>query len=126
MGKWGDYIRRKSTRNIHKGYGHQSKHYKNKVGNLFININFLNKTNYKIVDYDLYLTLDIHYQDAIDGSDLIHTHLDNKKMRIKIPERTKDNELIRIKNKGLLKNKTQRGDLYFKINVVIDYERVRK
>jgi molecular chaperone DnaJ len=116
---------RDSLRNAHRGYGHQSKYYREKIGSLILNITVDRNDEFKIVNnYDLSKTIDIHYQDAIDGIEIIYTHIDNNIIKIKLPGKSKNNDIIRIKEKGLLKNENLRGDLYLKINIIIDYERV--
>lgn len=113
---------RKSTRNINRGFGHQSKYYREKVGSLIVNINFVNDKNYRIENYDLHYIKNVHFKDAIDGKEIIHENVDNSKIKIKLPEKTKDKDIIRLKNRGLLINNNERGNLYLKINIIIDYD----
>jgi len=116
---------RNNIKNAHGGYGHQSKHYRDKVGNLILHININRSDNYKIVNnYDLYETLDIHFKDAIDGSEISYKHIDDTEIKIKLPEKSKNDDNLKISNKGLLKNNNTRADLYLKINIIIDYERI--
>lgn len=109
-----------------QGYGHHSKHYRNKVGHLQVNLIFHGDHRYEIRENDLYHKLNLHYQDAIDGIDYIYEHLDGKPMKVKIPANTKDKDLIRVQNHGLMFNQVERGHLIFDINIIIDYERVNK
>lgn len=105
-----------------KGYGHQSKHYRNKIGNLTIEIVYNHDNNYQIVNKDLIYKIDIHYQHAIDGFDFDYEHLDGKKYKIKIPEKTKDGDMLKIDDKGLIiDDSLKRGNLLFKVNIIIDY-----
>lgn len=116
---------RGNVKNVHRGYGHQSKYYREKVGSLILNVNFINNNDYQIVNnFELHKTIDIHYQDAIDGVEILYKHIDDSTIKIKLPEKTKNNDIIRIKEKGLLMNENSRSDLYLKINIIIDYERV--
>lgn len=116
---------RNNIRNGHPGYGHQSKYYRNKIGNLILNINILRDDEFQIVNtYELSKTIDIHFQDAINGDEVLFTHIDGSIIKIKLPKKSKNNDIIRIKEKGLLKNDNDRSDLYLKINIVIDYERI--
>jgi molecular chaperone DnaJ len=108
-----------------RGYGHYSKYYHNKRGNAVLNVIFKNDNRYERTNQGLLFNLNVHYQDAIDGFDYIHDHLDDKRLKIKIPPLTKDKDLIRIKEKGLLINATTRSNLLLRINVVIDYDRVK-
>lgn len=117
-------IIRDSTRNINRGFGHQSKYYRQKIGSLIVNINFEKNENYEIKnDYDLHYIKNIHYQDAIEGKELIYIHVDQSQIKIKLPKKTKDGDTIRLKEKGLLKS-FGRGDLYIKINITIDYDKI--
>jgi molecular chaperone DnaJ len=116
---------RNNIRNAHPGYGHQSKYYRDKTGNLILNINILRNDDYQIINnYELNKTIDVHFQDAIDGNEILFTHIDDSIIKIKLPKKSKNNDIIRIKEKGLLKNDNIRADLYLKINIIIDYERV--
>lgn len=116
---------RTSIKNAHRGYGHQSKYYREKIGNLILNINVDRNDEYQIVNnYELSKTIDIHYQDAIDGSEILYSHVDGTNIKIKLPIKTKNSDIIKIKEKGLLKNNNKRADLYLKINIIIDYERI--
>jgi len=115
---------RGSVKNAHSGFGHQSKYYREKVGNLILNINIDRNDGYTIINnFDLSKSTDVHFQDAIDGKEILYHHVDDIPFKIKLPEKTKNGDTIRIKEKGLLNNNT-RGDLYLKINIIIDYERV--
>jgi len=116
---------RKSKNIIINEKGHQSRYFRNKKGNLKINIFFEKIENYELIDNDLYYKLDVHYNDAIFGNNIIYEHLDNKKLKIKIPEKTKDNDKIRLKNKGLIFGEN-RGDLIIIINIIINYDLIKK
>jgi DnaJ-class molecular chaperone len=116
---------RDNLRNAHRGFGHQSKYYRERIGTLILNINVDRNDDFQIINnYDLSKTLDVHFQDAIDGVEIIYTHIDNNVIKIKLPAKSKNNDVIRVKEKGLLKNENLRGDLYLKINIIIDYERI--
>ena len=116
---------RGSTKNVQYGYGSQSKYYKDKVGSLILNINTINRSKCTIVNnYDLISTVDVHYQDAIDGSKINYTHVDDSNLEIKLPIKTNNNDTIKLKEKGLLKQDGKRADLYLKINIVIDYDKL--
>jgi len=116
---------RGNSKNIHGGYGHQSKHYLDKVGNLILNIKYVHDNNYEIINsFDLNYKLDIHFQDCIDGNEIMYKHIDDSEIKIKIPEKTKDGYSIKLSNKGLLKDNHNRGDLVLKINIIVDYEKL--
>jgi len=116
---------RNNLRNIHRGFGHQSKYYREKVGSLILNIIVDRNDKYQIVNnVELHQTLDIHFQDAIDGKEILYSHIDDTSLKIKLPTKSKNNDIIRVKDKGLLINDKQRSDLYIKINIIIDYDRI--
>jgi len=115
-------VRENNTQYL-QGKGHQSKYYPGKVGVLVLNVVYKHVKDYEINGFDLTYSLDVHYQDAIKGKKIEYEHLDSKKLKIKIPKKTNDGDLIRIKEKGLIDHLGKRGDLYFKINIIIDYDR---
>jgi molecular chaperone DnaJ len=116
---------RNSSKNVHNGYGHQSKYYRDRVGKIILNINVDRNDEYTISNgYELNRNIDIHFQDAIDGNDIKFTHVDDTIIKIKLPTKTKNGDIIKIKEHGLLKNDNTRSDLYLKINIIIDYERL--
>jgi molecular chaperone DnaJ len=110
-----------------KGYGHQSKFVKGKKGKLILNIKYVHDMNFQRDNYNsnIYTYLNVHFQDAIDGNVVYFTNVDNKKIKIKIPKKSKDSDKIKLHGKGLLKNKTERGDLILNINVIIDYDKLK-
>ena len=114
----------KNERTIRRGYGHQSKYYRNKVGSLIINLIYEENKKYKRDGIDIHTKLDVHYEDAINGKRIKYQHIDGKELLINVPSRTEDGETIRIKNKGFLRDGIHRGNLYIQLNVMIDYERV--
>lgn len=114
---------RNNVRNAYRGYGHQSKYYRDKVGSLILNINIDRNDDFQVNGNELHKTIDVHFQDAIDGNEILYTHIDDTQIKIKLPTKTNNNNIIRIKDKGLLNGNT-RADLYLKINILIDYERI--
>lgn len=116
---------RRNIRNSHRGYGHQSKYYRDKIGTLILNINIENNNEFRVAhNFDLEKTIDIHFQDAIDGNEIIHNHIDNSDIKIKLPTKSNNGNVIRVKEKGLLKTNNSRGDLYLTLNIIIDYGRI--
>lgn len=115
-----------SHQRIMQGYGHHSQKYPTiKVGNLILVINFIPDDRYEVTQHGLMYHLDLHYEDAIIGSHIEYKHLDNKNLKLKIPKGTKDGALIRLPDKGLLLNKQDRMPLVFRVNIIIDYNRVK-
>jgi len=117
---------RKSSDEYLKGYGHQSKYFRPKKGNLKLNIIYQHVMGYTIENDILVYNLDLHYQDAIDGINYEYEHLDGTKLKVAIPKKTSDGEKVRLKGKGLFLNYKDRGDLYFRINIIVDYDRLQK
>jgi len=116
---------RKSTTEYLRGYGHQSKYYRQKKGDLKLKIIYQSVKNYSIQDEQLYYNLDLHYKDAISGVKFKYEALDGTKIKVTIPKKTNDGDKNRLKGKGLLKNVKDRGDLIFIINIIIDYDKLK-
>jgi DnaJ-class molecular chaperone len=110
---------RKTNEKYIKSYGHQSRYYRNKIGSLTINIIYQNIDNYKIVDDNLYYFAKIHHKDAISGIVYNLKTLNDKNLKINIPENTKDGDIIIVEYQGL-KTAETRGSLYFKIKLIND------
>ena len=110
---------------IHQGMGNYSKYY-NKVGNVSIIIKYQHDNRYEFTTLGLLYKMDIHFQDAIDGNPVEYNHLDGTKLKISLPKKTKDGDLIKLTEKGMYINKHQRGDLIIRINVIIDYDKLEK
>lgn len=117
---------RKSSSEYLKGYGHQSKYFRQKKGDLKLNIIYQHVMGYTIENDKLIYNLDIHYEDAINGMKYNYQNLDDSKIKVSIPKKTSDGDKVRLKGKGLYINHKDRGDLLFRINVVIDYDRLQK
>lgn len=107
-----------------RNMGNYSHKNKNNIGSLIVNTSLDIDTPYKIDRYDLYYILDVHFQDAIDGGDVLYKHLDDKEYKIKIKPLSNNNDKLKMTNKGLMKNMNERGDLYFIINIIIDYSKL--
>jgi len=117
---------RSSTKQVIKNYGHQSKYFKDRKGSLYLNITYKDVKGFTIDGSRLIYDLDVHYQDAIDGNKIPFEHLDFKKYNIKLQKKTQHGDIIKMTGKGLLLPNGERGDLYHKINIVIDYSRELK
>ena len=121
--------RQQLTEILH-GYGHVSKKNKNAFGSCILTVNIQNISGYSINESgELVYNLDIHYSDAISGFKYKYECLDGSEMIVNIPEKTKDKDILRMKGKGLLLtapfySSATRSDLYFRINIVIDYNRM--
>jgi len=113
---------RNNVKSIQRGYGHQSKYYREKTGSLILNINVDRSDSYKIINnFELHQIIDVHFQDAIDGVEFLYKHVDDSSLKIKLPTKTKNDDIIRVKEKGLIVDGNMRNDLYLKVNIIIDY-----
>ena len=66
---------------------------------------------------DLYIECNIDFPDAVLGLKLEVPTLDGK-VRMDIPAGIKNNQMLRLKNKGLPNlNRHKNGDLYIRINI---------
>lgn len=119
------YRIKSNNKHILQGMGHYSKYY-NKVGDLTIMINYNHNNDYEFTNNGLLYKMNLHFQDAIDGSSIEYKCIDGITLKIKLPEKCNDGNIIKLSEKGLLVNKFQRGDLLIKINIVIDYNRLTK
>lgn len=117
---------RSSAKQVIKNYGHQSKYFKDRKGSLKLNITYKDVKGFTVDGSKLSYDLDVHYQDAIDGNKIPFEHLDFKKYNIKLPKKTQDGDIIKMTGKGLLLPNGKRGDLYHKINIIIDYDKQTK
>lgn len=108
------------------GFGNYSKLSKNMAGNLNVNIIYENDTNFITSSRGLEYKLNLHYQDAIDGIKFKLKLPDNKDYNINIPAKTKDGDVLRVQNMGVLTfdGKT-RTDLFVTINIIINYEKIK-
>jgi len=102
--------------------GHHSKYYFGEKGDLSVIMILKNDTDYIVEGVNLRKTLDVDFKTAILGGYVYHEHLDGKIYKINIPAKCNNNHPLRVRSKGLLyPNKAVRGDLYFNVNICIDY-----
>lgn len=86
-------------------------------GEVYIVVNVLNKTGFKIENYNLIKYLEISFPEAALGNKRKIKTLDDT-VEVVIPEGTQYDDVLKIPNKGLYRyNSNSRGDLYivFKI-----------
>lgn len=94
-------------------------------GELRLNI-IIKPHDYIIQNNDLYREVNVHYEDAINGIEINYKHLDGKEYQVKIPAGSNTGKILRMSNMGLPVMYGARGNLYFKMLVYIDYERLKK
>ena len=88
-------------------------------GDLYIYINVKPHEIFDRKDFDLYLTTDISYSQAVLGSEIDVPLLKGKK-KIKIPSGTESGSVFRIKSEGIqYLNSNSKGDLFIKINIIV-------
>ena len=91
---------------------------------LILNMNYKHDNRYQLTDQGLLFVLDVHFKDAIDGNEIEYKHIDDKILKIKIPDKSNNNDIIRLNNKGFLIDKNNRMPLIMKLNIIIDYARI--
>lgn len=106
-----------------RGYGNYHPDYGGH-GSLVLGIKVMIPEEYVVTEDVLYHTIDVHFQDAIEGGDLMYKHLDGKTYKLAIKPKTNSDDLLKMSGKGMLNNIATRGDLIHKVNIVIDYSRV--
>jgi DnaJ-class molecular chaperone len=89
-------------------------------GDLIVNINVQSHPKFKREGTTLYTEHEISVWDAMAGSTVEITMLDNKKLSINIPSGTQPETVLRIPGEGLPNMRTrQRGNAMLKIKVAI-------
>ena len=123
--KFETYRIKNDVNQVFQDMGNYSKYY-NKVGNVSIIIRYQHDNKYEFSNLGLLHKIDIHYQDAIDGNPIEYDNLDGTKLKISLPKKSKDGDLIKLNEKGMLINKQQRGNLILRLNIIVDYDRLEK
>jgi curved DNA-binding protein len=91
---------------------------------LIIVIDFENYT--QVSNIDIERTIDIHFQDAIDGNTITVDHIDGKQYNLTLPKGTNNGSRLRMPNLGLPTPEGLKGSLYLRTNIFIDYARLEK
>ncbi len=100
-----------------KGKGKQSQGFPR--GDLIITLNVKISNEYEREDDDLIKSFDISLYKALFGGKIEIETL-HKKLTLKVPQNTKQNQKFRVKDLGALNRKTkQRGALYLKANIIL-------
>lgn len=87
-------------------------------GDLYVKIHVKTDKNFKKEGYDLIMPLSIKLSDALLGNSKKIETLDGE-LTLKIPQGVSHGERLRIKNKGVPKGGSSRGDLYVRIDIQI-------
>ena len=88
------------------------------AGDLYVRVHVKGDSRFTKEGYDLIMPLSIKLTDALLGSSQKIETLDGE-LTLKIPQGVTFGEKLRIKNKGVPKRGSSRGDLYVKIDVQI-------
>lgn len=89
------------------------------AGDLFVFIRVRPHEYFERSGADLYCAIPISFTQAILGSEVHVTTLDERKIKIKIPAGTSHGKMLRVKGEGVASNNGKKGDLYLKIMVEI-------
>ena len=88
-------------------------------GDLFVYINVKPHKYFVRHHYDLYVQVPISMTQAALGAEIKVPLLEGKNIKVTIPSGVQNGKLIRVKDKGIPKdrNQTRRGDMYIKLRV---------
>ncbi|MCS7299224.1 MAG: molecular chaperone DnaJ [Spirochaetia bacterium] len=86
-------------------------------GDLYIVIKQKQHYFYTREGLDLKCEVSIPFTKAILGGDVEIPFLDGKSIKVRIPEGTQPNDVLRIRGSGLEDDKGRRGDIYCKVNI---------
>jgi curved DNA-binding protein len=97
----------------------KGRNFQGQRGNLYLLIEIINKNGYEVDGDNLTKNLDIPLKIALFGGNIdVSTYEGN--VNIKIPKGIKQNQKLRIKDKGLYNRKFKtKGFLYLKANIII-------
>ncbi|MDH3799396.1 MAG: J domain-containing protein [Desulfobacterales bacterium] len=87
-------------------------------GDLFIQAKVLNDPSYRAEAYDLHMKQELKFSEAVLGTSISVSTLDDKKLSLKIPPGTRPGTKMRMPGHGLPHMKgNKKGDLYVKIQI---------
>jgi DnaJ family protein A protein 2 len=93
--------------------------YKQGKSNLKLVINELKHNNFRHVNNDLFITIDIKLYQALFGYHKIIKHLNGKELYITFNKLTNFNMIKKIPNEGMKRINGGKGDLYIKFNILL-------
>ena len=96
-----------------------------KAGDLYIKIHVKNDSRFHRDGDTISTVLNIKLSDALLGGEYEVETLDGQ-MKVKIPENITFGEILRVKGKGVPIDKTHRGDLHIKVNIILPKKLSRK
>jgi len=96
------------------------------AGDLYINIKIRPENRFKLDGNDIYIEQEIPFTTAMLGGKIEVPGIE-KSISVTVPPLTKDNTILRLKNKGLYKiNSEERGNQLVKINIKIPRKLTKK
>lgn len=97
---------------------HKGHHLQNIRTNLIIVINVKKHDQFKRIDDNLFVDIDLKLYQALFGFNKIITHLDGRKLHISSSSKTDVNTIRKITNEGMISLQTgQKGDLYIRFTM---------
>lgn len=85
-------------------------------GDLYIKIHVAKEPNFSREGYNILMELDIPMSEAILGGERIINFF-GEKLKIKIPKGIDSHDILKIRNKGIIYENRNRGDLLIKVHV---------
>ncbi|TFG63240.1 MAG: molecular chaperone DnaJ [Spirochaetales bacterium] len=91
------------------------------AGDLYVYITVQPHEYFERDNTDVYCVIPISITQASLGTEVFVTTLDNKKIRVKVPQGTQNGKILRVRGEGIpfLHNANRRGDMYIKIMVQV-------
>ncbi|MFO7785135.1 MAG: DnaJ C-terminal domain-containing protein [Thermodesulfobacteriota bacterium] len=97
------------------------------AGDLFIQIRVLEDPVFRREGDDLYLTREIRFSEAVNGTEIEVPTIDDRTLKIKVPPGTQPNARLRLKGHGMPRmNGNGRGDCYVQTAVSVPRKLNRK
>jgi len=93
--------------------------YTGQRGDLYCKINISPHPLFKRDGDDLIMEKEIKLTDLVLGATVNITTLDNKRIELKVPPHSKNNTMLRIKGKGVAKNKGSDGNLLVRLSAAL-------
>lgn len=87
-------------------------------GDLYVKIHVKDHPDFQKEGYDLITSIDVKLTDAVLGSTYTVPTLEGT-VEVEVPAGITDGEYLRVKNKGVPKQGSKRGDLLIKINIEV-------
>ena len=91
------------------------------AGNLYVYVHIREHEYFERDGNDAYCVVPISITQASLGCEVFVPTLDNKKIKLKIPQGTQNGKILRLRNEGIpfIQSPGRRGDMYIRISVLI-------